>query len=310
MKGCWIYIYIYITPLQHSLHPTKQNFLHCFLAEKPYDLNGHKESCKSSCYFSPGGRRSCLLYLICSCLGFHTCVLDNQLRHCHSKESPYLKQKMWSPQKVCQAAQPTDVFPWLSFSFPVLCVYLSAFLWRPCGCAALHISVGEMKGSPAGGARTGGDPREYRQPPCFCSRASHVGWSNVAPTCVICIVCIFKCALFRSRQPEKGNEFWQTIGKHRHLKTDYFPLLGCTVPLHAPAKAEDFNVKAKWWMWHHHCLWPTYFFFDTSVISRPFTLQKWTPTFFLTQHLILWGIFCADWIPSCSQHCYKIKFHP
>lgn len=89
-----IYIYIYITPLQHSLHPTKQNFLHCFLAEKPYDLNGHKESCKSSCYFSPGGRRSCLLYLICSCLGFHTCVLDNQLRHCHSKESPYLKQKM------------------------------------------------------------------------------------------------------------------------------------------------------------------------------------------------------------------------
>lgn len=35
----------------------------------------------------------------------------------------------------------------------------------------MHITAGEMRGSGVGGARTGGDPRGYRQPHCFCGRA-------------------------------------------------------------------------------------------------------------------------------------------
>lgn len=41
-----------------------------------------------------GGHKSCVLYHICSCWGFYTCVLDNQLQTLSFKESPYLKQKI------------------------------------------------------------------------------------------------------------------------------------------------------------------------------------------------------------------------
>lgn len=126
---------------------------------------------KAAVTCSPGGCRSCLLYHICSCRRFYTCALDNQLRHCHSKKAPTWNKRFKAPRRIVRQLS-TNVFLWLSFSFPVLCVHLSAFPWGPRGCAVTHITAREMRGSGAGGARTGGDPRGYRQPHCFCCRAT------------------------------------------------------------------------------------------------------------------------------------------
>lgn len=136
-----------------------------------YMIRRRPEKIVVSC--SPGGCGSCLLYLICSCWGFYTCVLDNWLRHCHLKKAPTETKDLKPPEGLSGS--------WthhcIALAFFFLSCSLSAFLWRPRGCAVImHITAGKMKGGGAGGARTGGDPWGYRQPHCFCNRAT---WNDL-----------------------------------------------------------------------------------------------------------------------------------
>lgn len=164
-----------------------------------YMIRRRPEQTVVSC--SPGGCRSCLLYLICSCWGFYTCILDNGLRHCHLKKAPTWNKRFKAPRRVVRQLNtplysPGFLFPFLFF----VCISLAP-TWL-CSNNAHHCRQNERWWS--------GRSKNWRWPlriqaASLLLRQSHMVWSNVPSTCAICIVCIFKCALFRSGQPEKGN---------------------------------------------------------------------------------------------------------
>lgn len=68
------------------------------------------------------GDTACLLYLICSCWGFHTCILANQLRHCRSKKAHTWNKRCKAPRRVVRQLDP------LMYSS----VFLSPFLFFVC----------------------------------------------------------------------------------------------------------------------------------------------------------------------------------
>lgn len=168
LKACWMYEET-ISPALASLNKTGLSLV--FLSRKALDLHGHRLT------HSPEGDRTVFLYLICSCWGFYTCVLDNWPRHCHSKKALIWNKRLKAPRRIVrQLCRPT-YSPGFLYLF-LFFVYIYLPFWHPQDCAVIHITAGARRGSGGEQQALGLTPQD-RQPHFFCDWAL---WDDLIQT--------------------------------------------------------------------------------------------------------------------------------
>lgn len=137
-----------LPPAFPSLNKTGLSLV--LLSRKALDLHGHRLT------HSPEGPRTCFSYLICSCWGFYTCVLDNLPRHCRSKKASFETKDLKPPEGLSGSS----VFQHIPLAFFLLSCSLCAFIsfWAPTGlCSEAHYCWHKER-QRRGGTSPGADP--------------------------------------------------------------------------------------------------------------------------------------------------------
>lgn len=137
-----------LPPAFPSLNKTGLSLV--LLSRKALDLHGHRLT------HSPEGPRTCFSYLICSCWGFYTCVLDNLPRHCRSKKASFQTKDLKPPEGLSGSS----VFQHIPLAFFLLSCSLCAFIsfWAPTGlCSEAHYCWHKER-QRRGGTSPGADP--------------------------------------------------------------------------------------------------------------------------------------------------------